>query len=52
MIEIIVLFPTSFDAVMLKVNKLQPVPSGSGYDSVFVISKTLSFDVRFVICKW
>ena len=48
-----VLFPTSFDAVTLNLNKLQPVPSGSGYDSVSVMLKTSEiFDVRFVICKW
>ena len=53
MIDTEVLFPTSFDAVTLNSNKLQPVPSGSGYNSVSVILKTLeSFDVRFVICKW
>ena len=52
MIEFVVLFPTSFDAVTLKVNKLHPVPSGSGYNSLSVIVRTRSFDVRFVICKW
>ena len=52
MIELVVLFPTSLDAVTLKVNKLHPVPPGSGYNSLSVIVRTRSFDVRFVICKW
>ena len=51
MIELVVLFPTSFDAVTLKLNKLHPVPSGSGYNSLSVIVRTCSLDVRFVICK-
>ena len=52
MMDTEVLFPTSFDAVILNSNKLQPVPSGSGYDSVSVILTSEIFDVRFVICKW
>ena len=47
-----VLFPTSFDAVMLNSIRLQSFSSGSRYDSVSVILKiSESFDVRFVICK-
>ena len=52
MMDTEVLFPTSFDAVMLNSNKLQLLSSGSGNDCVSVVLKSEIFDVRFVICKW
>ena len=53
MMDIEVLFPTSFDAVTLNSNKLQPFFSGSRNESVLVTLKASeTFDVRFVICKW
>ena len=53
MMDVEVLVPTSFDAVTLNSNKLQPFSSCCRNDSVSVILKTSeTFDVRFVICKW
>jgi len=52
MIDSVVLFPTSLDAMTLNSNKLQPPICGSGYDSMSVVLSTSTFDVRFVIRKW
>ena len=52
MIDSEVLFPTSFEAMTVNSNKLQPPLCGSGYDSKSVVASTATFDVRFMMRNW